>query len=185
MTLPLCPSLALDAAEVEPRRRADEVRRVRLQRVAVEIFGEQPFARGDALRLVHPVEAEAAPRLFRAFDDEGRAVGREAIGVRPDPAVLGFLEREGEGVERLGRAEPDELVGADVDVDAERVGVCVAEARVDAVRGDDQVVVAPRRIGGIALGFEVEHDAELARAVLQDFEQPLAADADEAVARTR
>ena len=153
--------------------------------MAVEIFGEQLLARGDALVLVHPVEAEAAPGLLRTFDDEGRAVGREAIGVRPDPAVLGLLEGEGEGVEHLRRAEPDELVGAHVDVDPERVGIGVAEARVGAVRGDDQVVVAPLRIGGIALGFEVQHDAELARAVLQDFEQALAADADEAVARPR
>ena len=104
-----------------------------------------------------------APRVLRTFDDEGRAVGREAIGVGPDPAVLGFLEGEGEGVEHFRRAEPHELVGADVDVDSERVGVGVAEARVGAVRGDDQIVVAPLRIGGIAFGFEVQRDAELAR----------------------
>ena len=122
-----------------------------------------------------------APGLLRTFDDEGRAVGREAVGVRPDPAVLGLLEREGEGVEHLARAEPDELVRADVDVDSERLRLRVAEARVDAVGGDDEVVVAPLGIGGIALGVEVQHDAELARAVLQDFEQALAADADEAV----
>ena len=59
----------------------------------------------------------------------------------------------------------------------------VAEARIDAVRRDDQVVVAPLRIGGIALGFEMQCDAELARPILQDFEQAFAADADEAVAR--
>ena len=136
--------------------------------VAVEIFGEQLLARGDGFGLVHPVEAERAPGLFRTFDDEGRAVGREAVGVRPDPAVLGLLEREGEGVEHFRRAEPHELVGADVDVDSERVGVRIAEARVGAVRGDDEIVVAPLRIGGIAFGFEVQDDAELARAVLQD-----------------
>ena len=93
--------------------------------MAVEIFGEEFLAQGDRFRLVHPVEAEAAPRLLRTFDDEGRAVGREAVGVGPDPAVLGLLEGEGEGVEHLGRAEPDELVGADLDVDPE----CVGEAR--------------------------------------------------------
>ena len=153
------------------------------ERVAVEIFGEQLFAQRDRFGLVHPVEAERAPGVLRTFDDEGRAIGREAVGVRPDPAVLGLLEREGEGVEHFGRAEPHELVGADVDVDSERVGVSVAEARVDAVRGDDEIVVAPLRIGGIAFGFEVQDDAELARAVLQDLQQALAADADEAVAR--
>ena len=60
-------------------------------------------------------------------------------------------------------------------------GSSVAEARVGAVGRNDEIVVAPLRIGRIALGIEVQHDAELARAVLQDFEQALAADADEAV----
>ena len=61
-------------------------------------------------------------------------------------------------------------------------GCGVAEARVGAVGGDDEIVVVPLRIGGIALGLEMQRDAELACAVLQDLEQPLAADADEAVA---
>jgi hypothetical protein len=96
--------------------------------MAVEIFREQLLAGRDRFGLVHPVEAEAAPRFFRTFDDEGRAVGSEAVGVRPDPAVLGLLEGEGESVEDLARAEPDELVRARVDVDSERVGVSVAKA---------------------------------------------------------
>ena len=176
------PALALDAPEIEPGGAADEVRRVGLKRMAVEIFGEELLAGGDALVLRHPVEAEAAPRFLRAFDDEGRAVRREAIGVRPDPAVLGLLEREGEGVEHLRGAEPHELVGADVDVHSESLGRRVAEAGVCTVRRNDQIVVAPPGIGGIAFGVEVEHDAEFAGAVLQDFEQALAADADETVA---
>ena len=97
--------------------------------------------------------------------------------------MLGLLEREGEGVENLRRAEPDELVAADVDVDTERIRVGVAEARVGAVRGDDEIVVLPFGISRIAFGIEVQNDAELARAGLQDFEQALAADADESVAR--
>ena len=113
------PSLALDAAEVEPRGAADEVQRVRLKRMAVEIFGEEFLAGGDRLVLAHPVEAEAAPGVLGTFDDESRAVGREAVSVRPDPAVLGLFEREGEGVEDLRRAEPDELVGADIDIHSE------------------------------------------------------------------
>jgi hypothetical protein len=152
--------------------------------MAVEIFGENPLAGGDAFVLRHPVEAEVAPDLFRAFDDEGRAVGREAIGVSPDPAVLGFLEGESEGVEHLGRAEPDELVGANLDIDLELLArMRVAEARIGAVGGDHQIIVAPARVGGIALGLEMENDPKLARPVLQDFQKPLAADADETVAR--
>src|SRR4051812_17876045 len=93
------PALALDASEVEPRSRPDQVRSVRLQLMAVEIFAEQRLAHRDALILAHPVEAEAPPGLFGTFDDEGRAFGGEAVGVRPDPAVLGLLECKREGVE--------------------------------------------------------------------------------------
>src|SRR5215208_6746652 len=114
--------------------------------MAVEISGEQPLAGGDAFRLIHPVEAEAAPRLLRTFDDKGRALGREAVGVRPDPAVLGLLEREGESVEHFRRAKPHELVPSNVDIDAEGIGPRIAEARISAVRRYHEVVVAPLRI---------------------------------------
>ncbi len=53
------------------------------------------------------------------------AVSRvELVGVHPDPAVLGLLEDESEGVvELLMRAEPDVLAGAHVDVGLEHVGM--------------------------------------------------------------
>ena len=115
---------------------------------------------------VHLVEAGFAPGLFRTLDDEGRGVGIELIGVRPDPAVLGFLENEGEGlVEFLVGAEPDIFAGAHVDVGLEHVGMSRAHARIDAVGGDDQVVV----LVGVEirrLGLEAQIDAEFARAVL-------------------
>ena len=101
----------------------------------------------------------------------------------PDPSGFGFREGESEGVERLGRAKPDELVSARVDVDSERVGEAVADAAVDAVRGDDQIVCAPFGIVRVAFGFEAQLDAQFSGAILQDFEQPLAPNADEAVAR--
>src|SRR5690349_4949578 len=132
------PALTFNAPEVQPCGAADEMRRVRLERMAVEIFGEERLARGDALVLAHAVEAETRPGLLRTFDDEGRAVRCEAVGVRPDPAVLRILEGEGEGVEDLARAEPHELVLADVDIDAERFRRRIAEARVRTVGGDNK-----------------------------------------------
>ena len=96
--------------------------------------------------------------------------------------MLGLLEGESESVEHLACAEPDELVRANVDVHAEGIRVGITEARVDTVGGDDEVVIAPLGVGGVAFGFELDPNAELARAILQDFEQPLAADTDESVA---
>src|SRR5689334_1449948 len=101
----------------------------------------------------------------------------------PDPAVLGFFEGECESFEYLARAEPHELVLADVDVDAECLRLRVAEARIGTVRSDDQIVFAPLSVSGIALLVEVQRHPEFARPVLEDLEQALAPDADEAVPR--
>ena len=97
--------------------------------MAVEIAREDLLAGGDGLVGRHLVEAGTAPRLLRAFDDEGRGVRVELVGVDPDPAVLGLFEDEGEGVvELLTRAEPDVFAGAHVDVRLEDVGMRGAHA---------------------------------------------------------
>src|SRR3546814_6082920 len=61
--------------------------------------------------------------------------------------------------------------------------VAGADAAVGAVGGDDEVVALPIVEVGARLMLEMEIDAEFARPLLQDIEQALAADADEAVAR--
>jgi hypothetical protein len=103
------------------------MRRVRHQRLAAEVFGEDFFARLAVLVLAHRPEAEFLPGLIRTLDDECRSVGIELVGVRPNPAVLGLFEDEGEGVvEFLMRAEPDELILAPLDRRLEMFGEFVA-----------------------------------------------------------
>ena len=150
--------------------------------VAVEIFGEEVFAQGNGFVLVHPVEAEAGPGFRRHFDDEGRETLAEAIGVGPDPAGRRLLESEGEGVEDLVGAEPEEAVAPRLDVDVEMLFVGVSDAAVGAVGGDDEVVAGPVVEVRARLMFEADIDAEIPGALLQDREQALPADADEAVA---
>ncbi len=59
------------------------------------------------------------------------------------------------------------------------VGEAFADAAVDAVGRDDQIGVAKsRKIVGLAL--ELQPDAECAGALLEDVQQALAGDADEA-----
>ena len=138
------PLLAEDAGEVDPGRAAD-VPGVGDEGVAAELVGEDRLAGGDRLLLGHLAEAVGVPGLLGALDDEGRGVGVELVGVRPEPALLGLLEDEGEGVvELLPGAEPDELALADVDVGPEVVGVEGAGAGVEAVARHDDVVVAAR-----------------------------------------
>ena len=102
--------------------------------------------------------------------------------MHPDPAVLGFLEDEGEGVvELLMRAEPDIFAGAHIDVGLEMIGMARAHARIHAVGADDQIEI-PIGLEVLRLGFELQIDAEGAGAILQDIQQAFASDAAKAVA---
>src|SRR5262249_59594401 len=94
-----------------------------------EISRKNFFASRNRLFDVHAIEAGASPSLLRAFDNEGRRVGIELIGVHPNPAVLGLLENEGECiVEFLMRSKPDVFAGPDIDVRFECVCVGCADA---------------------------------------------------------
>ena len=173
-----CQRLADYAAELEPHSRAGQVGRIAEQWLPLEVFGKDALAQSDRFGLVQPVEAEPLPGAFRAFDDEGRAVVGKAIGMGPDPARLGLLEREGESVERLGRAEPYETVGSFLDVDPEMVSIGFPKPAVDPVRGDDEIPAAPGFEPRVALRFIMDVDPELAGALGQYLQQALAADPD-------
>jgi len=97
----------------------------------------------------------------------------------PDPAVGGLDEGEGEGVERLFRAQPDVFVGPDIDIDAEDLRVVIADPAVQAVGGDNDVGGQGADVGDLIL--EPKLDTERAGALLQDGQQPLPADAREAM----
>jgi hypothetical protein len=160
------------------------VRCVREQRIAVQLRSEEPFAEAKALLLAHLVEPCPPPHFLGRLDDERRRVAVELVDVGLEPAVLRLLEGERERVEPLLRAEPDETAPPNVDVRPEDVAVAGAHAAVDAVAADDQVGPALRRHGALVrhVGLEHELDAEFLAARLQDVEQPLSADAAEAVA---
>ena len=178
------PGLAQHAVEVEPGRAA-QVAGIGHQPMAAEVPGEDLLAGGDRLVLAHAVEAEARARSPREHSTMKVAVsGIELVGVRPDPAVLGLLEDEGEGVvELLVRAEPDVLAGAHVDVGLEHVARgrrapwSWRRRRRRSGRSRDRA-----RGSSISVSKRSSTPSAL-RAVLQDVEQPLAADAAEAVAR--
>ncbi|XEY01140.1 hypothetical protein P7L64_26595 [Tistrella bauzanensis] len=79
-------------------------------------------------------------------------------------------------------AQPDILVGPGLDIDPEAVGEAGAELAVDAVGGHDQVEPGEGVEIGVEFGFERHPHAQLPGAVLQNRQQALAADADEAMA---
>ena len=101
--VPVGPLLAEHPREVEPRR-APQVGRVAHEGMPVEVRGEDPPAGLRRLGLAHRLEAEPFPGGLRAFHDEGGGARIELVGMRPDPAVPGLLEDEGEGVGRISAA---------------------------------------------------------------------------------
>ncbi len=175
------PAPAHHARKTDPLRRAAQVGRVRHQLVAVQVLGEQALAEGDGVFLLHRLQAGLAPHLFGRLDDEGGRVGVEAVGVRLEPAMLGLLEGEGERVEPLVRAEPDKAAAARVDVRLVGGAVLGADAAVQAVAGDDEVGVGIRAVV-LHVSLEDEPHALFLATRLQDVQEPLAADAAEAVA---
>ena len=116
-----------------------QMRRVRHQRCAVEIFGEQSLAERD--RFVRRRRCRG-PR--RATSRRGISTinvprsGVELVRVRPEPPVLGLLERERERVEAAMRAEPNVAVAPQVDRRAELGVVQTADRAVCAVGDHDR-----------------------------------------------
>ena len=86
-----------------------------------------------------------------------------------------------EGVERLGRAHPGELVGAEVDYRTEILGVALADGGVDAIGGHDQVGALHFGQAG-DLVAELERHAEGAGTGLQQHQQRAPGTAAETVA---
>ena len=178
------PGVADHARKTDPLRRAAEVLGIADQRLAVQVLGKQPLAKGNALLLAHRRQAVRLPDRLGRFDDEGGGVLVKLVGMGLEPAVLGLLEGEGEGVKGFVRAQPDKAAIAGVDVGLEHLGIAAADAAVQAVAGNHQVSLVLLRQRLVVRHIDLEHQLHPQRqtAVLQDVEQVLAPDAAKAVA---
>ena len=171
------PALAEHAVELDPGRRSTQVPGIGDQPGAVEHVGEEFLAEGDRLIRLQLVESGLEPGFLRCFDDEGGPFVVELVGMQVEPARLGLLEGESEGVELLLGAEPDEATLADVDARVEVVGVFGARSGIDAIGADDQVVFPGIVVRILEFGFKLQVHAEFPGAGLEDLEQFQATDA--------
>ena len=146
----LHPARVADHREVAPERAVGD------EPVAGEIVGEEPLEEARRLVLRHRIEPGPAPGLVGALHDPGRAALLVLVGVGDEDAGIGLAEREGEGVERTVGAEPDELVGPQVDHRLEVVGETVARLGVDAVPQHDEVMARHERLDALDLGLEAQ-----------------------------
>ena len=157
------------------------IERLISKRMAVEEPAENLRHPIGGLLFAQAFEPGALEGFGIGLENPGRASRLILIGVRDERAPLRLLEDEGEGVERLGRAHPRELVGAQVDLRLEMVDVLVAEAAVDAVGEHDQIGIGKSRFV-VDIGLEQQRHAEFAGALLQDQQQRPARAAAKAVA---
>ncbi|ENN87237.1 hypothetical protein RHSP_25029 [Rhizobium freirei PRF 81] len=177
----MAPLAADQAVEIQPGRAAD-MAGIGHQRSVFEHFGKQVFAEGDGAVLIDLVEAVSEIGFLGGFDNEGRGLVVELVDMRLKPTVVGLAKIEGEGVEELVGAEPDIAVRPGDHVRLEDLRIMIANARIEAVRTDDQIGVRVIEVG-IDVRLEDQFDIQRLAAFLQDVQEFLAADADEAVAR--
>ena len=144
--------------------------------MAVEVFGKQFFAESHRLFLRHGFKTCRFPHRLWCFHNEGGGIAIVLIGVRLKPAVLCFLQGEGEGVKQLARAQPHKTTFAFINVGL--VGRCKARTHfgVDAITGNDQIGFVLRTDVGIGIDFGFKHqfNTDFFTALLQNIEQTFA-----------
>ena len=135
-----------------------------------ELVCEDGLEQPGALGFVQPVEAERRPGRGAHLHHPGRASGLVLIGVGADQPVFCLFEEKSKRVERPGRAQPRELVRLELEGRLEIILVGLADAAVDAVGADDDVIAAQR--GQIVdRAVIVDGDSHLFAALLEDLQQ--------------
>ena len=164
------PALIADGGEGDPLRVVGQQSR------AVELLREDVGEPRDGSFVAH-----AWP--------EDLALGRVEAGTAPDLLVHldqeGALDVEGEGLYRAVDAQPDVPGGPPVQRRSEGLGVVRADPGVDAVGGDDELVVLGELVDLRRLDAESHVDVERSRPFLEQHEQFLAAGGREALAADR
>src|SRR5262249_46148455 len=116
------------------------------------------------------VDARFEPVRLGSFDDEGGPVGVEAVSVQGEPAPWGFAEVEGEGVEFLSCAQPDETVFANLNIGFEEGFVFAAGGGRGAVPGNDEIIIRGVSVRGGGVRFALQVDAKFSGALLKNLQ---------------
>ena len=142
------------------------------------MIGKDLFAGTNDLLLGHIFEPPTIPSLARAFNNHGRGIIVELIGMDPDPAMFGFFKYKGKRVIKLlMRAKPDKFARAHIDIGFEVIGKFVANRRVQPVTAHHDIVIF--LVGGcrFCAGFKLQINSKRPCAFLQYQQHSLAADA--------
>src|SRR5262249_26341903 len=121
--------------------------------------------------LIELVEARARKGVRIGLDDQGRALRLVLVAVRDEDAVRRLAGEESEGVERTGGAHPGKIIRPEIEARLQSVGEGIAEARIAAVGGDDQIGVEDRGVEWRRFGLIADVHAEGTRPPRKNFQQ--------------
>src|SRR5271156_2520552 len=145
------------------------------------VSGKQVLENFDGGALREPIQAVRYISFLGGLDDERRGLGVEPVDMCLEPAVLGSAKIEGESVVEFLGAQPDVAVRSNNQIWLKHIRVAVSDFRIQAVGCDDEIGLGEVEIAARVL-VEREFDIEPHATPLQNVEELLAADADEAVA---
>jgi hypothetical protein len=158
------PAPGADHREIAPDRAVGQ------DRMASEKPAENSLHESCRFGLAHPPDTCPVEGPWIGFEDPGRASGLVLISVRDERTPFGVLKDKREGVERLRRAHPGELVGPEVHLGLEMLRIAVTEPAVDPVGDHHQIAVAEAALI-VDLSLIEEPNAEFGGALLKDQQQ--------------
>jgi hypothetical protein len=172
----LHPFAGTDHRKLPPQRAVGD------QLVPLQLFSEHRLEKCRSLNLREMADTKLVEGVRVHFEDPGRAPLFVLIGMDDDDSLRDFLEPEGEGIERARRSHPDKAVWPQVGLWLEMICVGFADAAVDAVGRNDQIITARQHCWIVDLLLEQQFYTKLPRPVLQEHQQRPARAAAEAVA---
>ena len=172
------PALIPDRREVAPMRVVAD------DGVLLQVFRKHLLAQLDGVFRAHVGKARTLPGVVRDLHQEGAHVGAVAVMVGAEHAVLGFAKGQGQAVEGLGRAVPNELVGSPIGGGLKLVLVFCAQPRESAAGPHHQIGLAQlRQVGDV--GVEMDGNTQFLHVDKQQRQQLQATNRSKAVACNR
>src|SRR5690606_18555787 len=120
-------------------RKITPIRMVAYDGVSFEFRRKYPLAIGNCVFGTHGIESGTMPGVFCDFDQKCAHVGSIPVMMCTKYALVRLSKRQGQTVERLGRAIPDELVRTDVGSGSQFFFILGAYPRRNTIGGNDQI----------------------------------------------
>ena len=169
------PALIPDGRELTPLGMVGD------DRVPLQVLGEHPLTVRRGVFRRHGVKTHPVPGVVLNLDKKGASIGLVAVVVRAKNPLLRLSEGQGQAVERLGGAVPDEPVRTPVHGRAEFLLVFRTQPGKSPIGPHDQIGRA--QVGqAVDLGFKFNAHAQALHEGMHQVEQLQSTDGGKTVA---